>query len=383
MNAPVNINIYMEVPVLNGQSEDIRIMLASDLHLGLDCTQTGISAEVRMETFQRIAHLAEEYDVLLLAGDLFDSADPAGSLQDEVRAAFGKLAGEGVLVAYCPGKREKGADGRPAPFVYSLNAGCVFANSVCPRPFRFEKQGQILNIYGVPSADEYNPACAPRDNGADGFHLGLFNFDFQRERTRAGFRLSDMEFYALGSNHSFKMFKVFDSIVAVYPGSPEAVKPDERGDRYVVSFCINAERGVTALKRLPVNSVRLREEVFNCSGLFNATEIIESLAASSSEKDLITVILEGVRQFPISEETFKKIGEFCRGFRLEDRTIPMIGALLAETGSRDCIERDLYAAVDRRLAEDVNLEEEVCSALKLIKSDEIYLEDWLCGTADA
>jgi DNA repair exonuclease SbcCD nuclease subunit len=68
----------------------------------------------RRGTFDRIASLAARHDLLIIAGDLFDSPDPDAELVDHVSRAVKSLQTGGIPTVIIPGPAERIAGGCPA-----------------------------------------------------------------------------------------------------------------------------------------------------------------------------------------------------------------------------------------------------------------------------
>ena len=207
---------------------EIKLLFMSDLHLGIGSDDTGIPGYARMGTFKRIAAIAREHDMLLIGGDLIDSNSVGSDIIDLIKTEFDYLKSSNTEIVYTPGTGELGSRAVMPSFLLDLNVSCLFSSTVNPAPYRYEKNGQKLFIYGVPATAGFDVSKI-RKISDEGFHLGLFHvdFDFDREAgtspvyriQKNDIRTVGLDFYAFGFNHNFRMFKIMDRIIGVCPGS--------------------------------------------------------------------------------------------------------------------------------------------------------------------
>jgi DNA repair exonuclease SbcCD nuclease subunit len=115
----------------------IKILLTSDIHLGAESPSIPIRASDRLMTLKKIITLAKDHDVLLIAGDLFNSHNPEESLVSDVSRLFAYLKKQGTTVLISPGEHE--CEGTTLPSFFSvLDAHRVF-ESASDAPYEYSK----------------------------------------------------------------------------------------------------------------------------------------------------------------------------------------------------------------------------------------------------
>lgn len=251
----------------------IKILLFSDLHLGMDQGKLPISSHMRLKTFGKIMSLAKKCDLLLIGRDLFDSNLVDYTIHDIVNNELLKLISSGVEVVFCPGKGELTPPENSTTFLKGLNVSHCFRTNDSQEPYHFIKNDQELFIYGAVSDVQMNNITVKKVDDK-GFHLGLYFTEIDIEKQsdssnmfkmqKRDFKESDLDFYAFGCNHQFKILKANDRVIGAYAGSPEATSLNELGDRYAVLIHIK-DNELKNLKRYTVNSVKLMEEIFDCT----------------------------------------------------------------------------------------------------------------------
>ena len=83
--------------------EKIKILLISDLHLGMERENSLISGEERLITFRRIISLAHKHDILLIAGDLIHDENIDSNILIYWKKNFHLCLKQGKEIFYHPG----------------------------------------------------------------------------------------------------------------------------------------------------------------------------------------------------------------------------------------------------------------------------------------
>jgi DNA repair exonuclease SbcCD nuclease subunit len=366
----------------------LKILLTSDIHLGAG--EEVIPGPVRVATFKRICALAGEHDLLLIAGDLFHCSSPPEELVDMVAGEFGALKAGNVEVVHTPGECELDADGLlPAPLL-KTGASHVFSAGG-ESAYTLPGDGQDVIVYGF-------PATARRDLSRlkklprDGFHIGLFHANFVLEDDKGvsgvtilqkrDIRALNLDFYALGHQHHFKLLKLNNRIIGAYPGSPEALSFSESGDRFVLSISVeNSE--VYQIKRLAVNSMDVRELSLECGGMRSLSDLVETLDKYRSQRSVLKLNLEGERSFILGEETAAALARGYYRLSLTDRSFPSLEILMEEFGGENSMRGEFYRSLKERLQEkgipDGTPASDLARVLHGISRGRRYApEEWLC-----
>ncbi|MBN2159118.1 MAG: metallophosphoesterase [Spirochaetes bacterium] len=371
---------------------EIKILFMSDLHLGINNDEIYIPDYARVSTFRRIAAIAREHDIFLVGGDLIDNGTVGSEVIDLVKTEFRNLRNANTEIIYTPGMGELGGGESLHPFMLDLNASCLFSSIVTSTPYLFMKDGQKLYVYGIPAAPGYDISRIKKISD-EGYHLGLFHVDsdFENDGENASvYRLQkndirslELDFYAFGFSHNFRMFKILDRIIGVTPGTPESTSFDETGDRYVISIVIKENR-LYQIKRLTVNSMKLYKNCFDCSGLMTMGPIKELLENNRSKKVIQRLVLSGVRDFVIRQYELQKYkNEF---FRLDilDRSIPTIDSLIEEFQYENSLRGEFYKILKEQmdhagLPHDIDRLDLAATLNTITRDGFTNLEEWLCS----
>jgi DNA repair exonuclease SbcCD nuclease subunit len=369
----------------------VKILLTSDLHIGMKGGSTPVSDSIRIITLKKIISLARDHDMLMIAGDLFDSPEISSETADIVASEFGKISGEGVRIIFTPGEGEMKDDSHIPSFIHGLNITHIFNDPTYSIPYQFTIDGQKIFVYGLPASDRAVLSSIKRYRGK-GFHIGLFHVDLNLEEDSSiqGTRIlhkndmksMNLDFYALGHNHQFRMYKYLDQIIAAYPGSPEATAFTEGGDRFVISIMVDNNE-IIQIRRISVNTVRLRELVINCGEISGSDDIARALEAGKSGKDMLKLILKGVRKFRIDNEAIGKYKNEFVNLLIDDQSIPVIDLLIEEFGNDGTLRGEFFNFIRERVEKnewpahiDITMLSDI---LNRITRDEVYRpEDWLC-----
>ncbi|MCP4130917.1 MAG: hypothetical protein GY754_08030 [bacterium] len=376
-------------------NNEIKILLASDVHLGLSHSELKLPPAKREETFKNITSLAKEYDIFLIGGDLLNASDIDEKNIDLIKSEFKNLRDNNTEILYTPGTAELNTAGAVPPLLFDLNASYVFSNPAYPSPFTYTKDEQKIYIYGIPASEEHDISEIKKAS-SDGFHIGLFHIDINNDKQESGpvFTLKknrikqlDLDFYALGHNHNFKMFKAVDRIIGAYPGSPQAASPGETGDRYVLSINIRDNK-ISHIKRVPVNSIKLMSNEIDCSEIESQDQILDILEKNCSPKAIQQLILTGKRTFPLDLEKIKSCGDRFFDLEILDRSVFSIDSLIEQYSSEDTTRGEFFSI----LREEINKNnipgeidpEHLSTPLSIMtKKGVSSLEEWLCDLMNA
>ncbi len=331
-------------------NNSIHILLTSDIHIGMNDTSQIIPEKVRLKTFRRIVKLAEDHDILLIAGDLFDGISIDHKILNIVQNEFSSLRDSGTEIFLTPGSCELTDQNVPCPFLLDLNITHVFYEPAVTGPQVVEKNGHQVYIYGVPAGAGVDLREITRSTH-QGFQMGLFHagfniienagpaglFTFNRDDLKS----LNLDFYALGSNHNFKMFKTNGQIIGAYPGSPEAVTMEDKGDRYVLSLSVNGGH-IAQIKRLTVNSMQVLETTIDCASHDSTNSLLRMVKTEMPQSTIRKLVLTGKRDFILDETT---VNEFSRNFftfHFIDRSEQTISSLIEEYQDEDSVRGEFY-----------------------------------------
>lgn len=233
----------------------VRFVHASDLHLdatfgGVDATDERVAGALErstLEALERVVQLCidREVDFLVIAGDLYNSADHSLRAELAFQKAMRRLADTGIDAFIVRGNHDP-ADG--------WSAGLELPDSVVVFPAdrverrEFTRDGEIVcavygRSFGTRQVTE-NLALGFRREKGDPRAVAVLHANVgQREGwdnyapcTVDDLRAAGMDYWALG--HIHVAGRVSDIPPAVYPGSTQGLNPTEKGPRgcYVVQL---------------------------------------------------------------------------------------------------------------------------------------------------
>ena len=324
----------------------IRLLLTSDLHLGYPSDPFPVTDGHRLKTLDTIVKLMDDHDILLIGGDLFHGAPADDGLYQSVQERLGRLIAAGKTVLFTPGEGETLPDLRFPSCIHTLKVSHSFLEGN-GTPFHLVMNGQEIYVYGVPATlDPYHSAKRVCDGG---FHLGLLHteFDLKKEETAASLLTRrdieslNYDFFALGHNHTFRLYKYNNSILGVHPGSPEPLSYEETGDRYAVSLTI-ANDEIAKIKRQSVNTCRAASLSLNCEESGSEGRFYRELESNAGESCLLRYGLYGKRTFLIDRE---RVGEYAKkslSLLLVDRSRPSIDILIGQFEREDSLRGEFF-----------------------------------------
>jgi DNA repair exonuclease SbcCD nuclease subunit len=227
--------------------------------------------------------------------------------------------------------------------------------------YSITRGGETVTVYGLPAGSGQGLGNLRRKD-AGGFHMALLHADFcnedattNAEITSLGkddLRALNLDFYALGHNHNFRIFKSRNRVIGAYPGSPEAVGTDETGERYVLSIMIE-DSEIVQVKRLAVNTVTVKRLSIPCGEVRSSRELADIVEQNAAPRTTLTVVLTGERGFPLDIDTVLERGRAFERLDVIDESSPKLSLLAHEyTG-----ENSLRGAFFERLREMIERNE--------------------------
>ncbi|MBQ9392451.1 MAG: DNA repair exonuclease [Oscillospiraceae bacterium] len=292
----------------------VRILHAADLHLdsafaALEEDQARQRRQESRRLVERMVDYANERQVelMLLAGDLFDSDDVFAQTGETLALALSRFRGQAVIA---PGNHDyydpNGAYGR---ILWPGNVH-VFTRGTLER-LDFPALG--CSVYGAaftaPTAEDgsvLDGFTAPED---DRVHILLLHGDVgvknsvYRPLTAQQLERTGVDYAALGHQHAFSGVCRAGSVSYAYPGCPEGRGFDETGDKGVLYGTV--ERGSAALQFVPM--ARRRYEVLTADVSDAAPEeaVLRALPENTQD-DIYRLILTGETAEPVRPEQLRR-----------------------------------------------------------------------------
>lgn len=225
----------------------IRILHLADLHLGWQPEFLGPLAGQRRKERDGLLRRAVDFaletepvDMVIIAGDLFETHKPEPALVEEVVAQLDRLERAGVAVVTVPGNHDEITY---ADSVYRVHAGrwpgVLVQNAMPEHVHTFHINGTHVHVYGLAYTGGLTRVRPPIEQfprvDEDGVHIAVFHGSLDWD---AGDRslplLSDAlatagyDYIALGHIHKPSEHKVGTGL-AVYPGAIEGKSFSDRG----------------------------------------------------------------------------------------------------------------------------------------------------------
>ncbi len=271
----------------------VRFVHASDLHLdasfgGVDATDdtvAGAFSRSTLEALDRVVALCidQEVDFLVIAGDLYNSADR--SLRGELafQRAMRKLADSGIAAFVVQGNHDP-ADGWSAGLDLP-DSVVVFSSREVERR-EFVRDGEVVcAVYG-----RSFPSRQVTENFARGFkrhpedplavavlhaNVGqLAGCDDYAPCSVDDLRSASMDYWALG--HIHVPGRIADNPVAVYSGSTQGLNPNEEGPRGC--FLVELDAAGSREQFVETASIRWQKVEIDATGLSDLEGVISAMA---------------------------------------------------------------------------------------------------------
>jgi len=329
----------------------VRVLHLADLHLGAGFPSMGDHGSERsrdfLNAFQRAVELASSterpVDLVVIAGDLFDTHDPDEGLVFQVESCLEKLSQAGVPVAMVPGTHDAISYRRSIYRRLRLPEGAhLLASPKLSAGPRLTIQGETVQLYGI----AYDPSVAFRPlaeftrSGASDYHVGILHGALQDSNwkirpsdlplDRSEIAACGLDYLALGHYHNYSEVRE-GGTVAVYPGTLEGRKFGEDGTRYLVIATLT--HGSVSLERRPWNTRTLSQVTldFTSAEIHDERRLIERLAAFAGDSEIVRARLEGAADFAFEAERIQSaIQDRFFHLDLDDRTYLMDTALLGQ-----------------------------------------------------
>ena len=277
---------------------EIRILHAADLHLdspfqGLDRDKAAQRRREQRQLLQDLAELANrsEAQLILLAGDLFDSAVSYYETGEALAEFFAAVKGQVVIA---PGNHDFYAPGSPwATLSFGENVHIFQTPAI--RAFDFPALG--CRVWGAGFTSSLCPALMSTfrvSAGAERIELGLIHGELgpgnHNPITPAEIAASGLDYLALGHVHSYSGILTAGKTAYAYPGCPEGRGFDECGEKGVILGTVS--KGKTDLRFVPLGRRRYEILTAEVTGR-EPMEAVEEAAAKARPEDVVRIELRG------------------------------------------------------------------------------------------
>lgn len=307
----------------------LRLLHTADVHLGARHADLGESAAAQRERQFRAfvatvdLALAEHVDLVLVAGDLFDSNVQPSRSVERVAAELRRLADARVRTVISPGTHDV-YDRSSIYRAYDL-AGMVglqpgddLVTVLTPDEPDVHLESCDVVVFGRPYATKRAPHSPLRDFSAAAddratWKIGLLHAAVAIPGKTDGddvvittdeIAQSGLDYVALGHWHSAQVAKA-GGVTYAYSGAPEpvAVDQDRAGKVLLVGLDRNANRRTVDVQERVVGRTRFERTDIDAADIPNQPALIERLRARGDPDVVLDVRLTGVRPDELDVET--------------------------------------------------------------------------------
>lgn len=337
----------------------IKFLHTADLHLdtpfeALDARRAALRREEQRGLLRQIAALAEgeDVDLILLAGDLLDSAASYYETYAALAEAFAQVPAR-VFIA--PGNHDFYSPESPYAFIPFSDNVHIFRSGT-PECVPLPDLG--CRIWGAAFTDRYAPPLlsgfsAPGDGTADIMVLhGDLAGDVYNPVTREEIAASGLTYLALGHVHTYSGSNRAGGTVYAYPGCPEGRGFDETGARGVILGQID-DAGCR-IRFHPLDGRQYRLVTVDLTGCESPRDAVAAALSGASPRDIVRVILTGEYDGVYIKELEAPLKQRFFEASLRDETRPALGlwAGCGEDTLRGIFLRNMRARLDAAGAEE-------------------------------
>lgn len=321
----------------------IRLLHTADIHLGAKFIDLGEKGTIQREqiraTFKTLISRAieKQVDIVLIAGDLFDSNQQPRSNVDLVIEQFGLLASKGTAVCLIPGTHD------------CLDSGSIYKKinfaEACPNLTLFIGDGWNykefpslrLTVYGKPNTSNRShksPLDGLKRLTESTYHVAMAHGSLDIGTvanddhlfTTQQIQTSQMNYIALGHWHdSYPCSK--KGVIAWYSGAPEMISMDQKEPGGVLLVTI-LDSGEVKVEPPIQTGLRCCDTLeINVSDLRTLPQLKTQIMQGATPNLVRRVVLKGLRgeELHISQEELESelaANFFC--LRIKDQSHPKV-----------------------------------------------------------
>jgi DNA repair exonuclease SbcCD nuclease subunit len=317
----------------------LKILHTADIHLGAKFSGLGNKGASQREqlivTFKNVIATAvsEKVDIVLIAGDLFDSNQQAQRNIDLVMEQFNLLGSNNIPICLIPGTHD------------SLDSSSIYRKvdfeGKCPNLKIFTDENMSckeypsldLTVYGKPNLSNrssVSPLKGLRRSTSSKFHIGMAHGSLYIPDKIAEddhvFRLEEvktagMDYLALG--HWHRVYRCPTESPAWYPGPPEWIPGQtEKGEVLMVSISVAGEVEVEPKK---LGLLDYDEVEIDMNEIQDLAMLKSRISERASQNLIRKVTLKGLRdvEFIVNpEELESELGEKLFHLGVMDKSHP-------------------------------------------------------------
>lgn len=293
----------------------MRLLHLADLHLGWEpsgwpTTQAATRAERRDGLLARVVDVAleERPDIVVIAGDLFETFDPQARLVEDVLRQLRRLESAGILTVTLPGNHDEITYAASVYRARSAHWPGVLVTRPMPGPIAsLRVAGEDVHLYGLAYTGGVTPANEPlRDfprSQEPGMHLATFHgtlgLPAHGERSlpldEQALAAAGYHYVALGHIHR-PGSRSLPGGPAVYPGCIEGKGFDDPGVPFLTFVSWDGTRARVDQSPFAIQPIRNHELDLT---LIDGPEDIDDAIAALADADAIQLVrLTGASRLP-------------------------------------------------------------------------------------
>lgn len=361
----------------------IRILHLADLHLGWRPGFLGPRAAERQRERDTLLRRAVDFalasqpvDLVIIAGDLFETHKPEPALVEAVIADLGRLARAGVAVVTVPGNHDEITYADSVYRVYASHwPGVLVQNPHPAHVHTFVLNGTPVHVYGLAytgGLTQVEPPLArfPRLD-EDGIHIAVFHgsLDWQAGERSLPLRSDALaaagyDYVALGHIHKPERRRI-GAGWAVYPGAVEGKGFDDPGVGCFTVVTVDKPGGGPArveVATFPAGARPVRTITLDVTTLADADAVVERIRAEAEARAgreaIVRVELVGAAPgvLDVGALTARLSGSFYF-LEIVDNTTIVDAAHVARLAAEPTVRGEFVRRMQRRLAEAADEEE--------------------------
>ncbi len=308
----------------------IRILHTADLHLGAEYKSfRQKSFDLQQEAFNAFEKLvnytanpSNEIDILIIAGDLFDSHQPDRPLVEKVKDLLSKIIEKNIKLYILPGNHDsysyKNSIYRTAEF-----PGMIINNPDFKLIDEINIKGQPAFIYsGIYEINNPNKRILEnfKIDKKSGAHIGILHGTLELREIEVPerdlpfsyeeFSHSGLNYLALGHFHKYLEKEINKDYKLAYPGSLIPRTLDEYGEKYSLIVEIKQNNSIH-IEKFQFSKIKAEKRTIDLikEDITNFDDLLNLLKKTKNPDLILDLLLEGVLDFPINEKDLISIIE--------------------------------------------------------------------------
>lgn len=345
----------------------IRILHLADLHLGYEPPWQRLAEARRRERDARLAKavawaIEQDVDLVLIAGDLFETHRPPGPLVETVIGELKRLVDAGIQVVTLPGNHDEISY---HDSVYRREAkrwpGLLVENPNMQKVATFDCRGARVHLYSLAYTSgltrTYPPLAEFPRTEEEGFHVALLHGSLDWNRGDRSLPINGevleaagYDYVALGHIHRHVVRG--QRRLVVYPGMIDGKDFDDPGVGYYTLVTLTSSG--SELQKVPADGAQPLVTLSVDAGEFpGESELIAALRARLPERGAARVVLTGSPAFAFSAEAMEEALSGPALFvRVDDETEGFAEELIERLASEPTVRGQFVARMLARIQEE-------------------------------